>query len=72
MFLYIVGNHLPDHTVSHCRTVQSVYHNENLVCHMFSVTTTFTVIGEKYKLWKPHNYLFLFPPPPHKGGQIFS
>jgi len=71
MFLYTVGNHLPDHTVSHCKTVQSVYHNEKLVSHMFSVTAPFTVIGEKYKLWTPHTSFFSFPtsPRPTRGAK---
>ena len=71
MFLYIVDNHLPDHTVSHCRTVQSVYHNEKLVSQMFSLTTTLTIIGKKYKMWKPHTSFFSVPTPsPQVGPNI--
>jgi len=72
MFLYIVGNNLSDHTASHCRTVQSVSYNGKLVCHMFSVTATFTIIGEKYKLWKPHTSFFFCSHPLLTRGAKYS
>ena len=58
--------------MSHCRTVQSVYHTEQLISHMFPVTATFTIISDEYKLWKPHTSIFSVLHPLHTSGAKYS